>query len=359
MRGRQTLAEHVASSSIQYAGFAKRYVGMHGWRSSCVAPCTVLNGSVLAAGGLLPHPWSAAESVTSLLQQLPHLLLRQRDRQPRSPWLKGRVLRIRTPLRDGFWVRPLFVVVQGLWATIIGIRFFVDPHVGGGCQMVDATCNATRLGSSCTPPALCDAYYDPNLGSNAWEQYFDPIDGRPAAQVEASLRPDSIVELDPQIAWLLYLLFDVVYPKSAESAPMLRSLVALLVKHWVRVAPSIALAANEQWKSRVLASAKSQVLAAAKSLVPASADYQPPIVLGVHLRGTDKKIGKIVTPKQYFPLIDSFIAEFEPVCRLVPSTPLCKTVQLCYTLPRGLRDNVGELCWYSSRLTMSGTSRRC
>ena len=297
MRGIQTLAEHVASSSLQYA-FAKRYVGMHGWHSSCRAPCSVLNGSVLAASDLLPHPWSASESAPRLLNLLPSLLSRRRERPLRSSQLAGKVLRIRTPLQDGFWVRPLFVVVQGLWATLMGLRFFVDPHVNGECQAANVTCNAT--GRTCTRSNLCDAYYDPSLGQNVWEQYFDPIDGQAAALLEASVRSDAIVELDPQIAWLLYLLFDAVYPKSTDSALVLRSLVGLLVRHWVRVAPPIAAAVDAEWKSRVNASSK----------------QHSPIVLGVHIRGTDKKIGKIFTPKYYFPLIDGFIAEVEPVSGL-------------------------------------------
>ena len=296
----RSLAEHVRLRSSEWA-FAKRYTDMHGWQSSCAPPCSLLNGSFLAAEGLLPHPWSSSSTADRLTHALAGKLSGRRQRLLATTQLTGRTLRVRTPVQDGFWVRPLFVMVQGLWATLMGMPFFVSPHLDGACQRGKASCKPAV--STC-PSAICDAYYDPAHGGNAWEQYFEPIGGIPAAEVEAQTAQESIVELDPQVAWLLYLIFDVIYPSSAAGALAQRSFVALLVRHWVRVVPPIAALADRQWGSQVLA---------------AAGGHPSPVVLGVHIRGTDKNIGKIITPRHYFPLIDQFVAKRGKVGRRMGS----------------------------------------
>ena len=107
-------------------------VNEHGWQTACGQSegCTLQSTAQLADKGALSEALPSASAA--------HVLAAARDATRRfygsgladalSPPLsthildyKGKVLRVRTPIHDGFWVRALFTVALGSWASLSGI----------------------------------------------------------------------------------------------------------------------------------------------------------------------------------------------------------------------------------------------
>ena len=259
----------------------------HGWQSSCKPPCTVLGAEVACQLGLASRQGTSdAASLVSMRVPLP-------TESPPSPppsvaaLLRGKVLRVRSPVSDGFFVRALFVLSQGEWATIARVPFFVDLH--------SATCDTKARNAT---PRSCDAYEGGGGGAGAggssgdpWEAYFEPIGGVPKAQLAARVDESQMVELNARAAWTANMMSEPIYPKTAAEARIVRSRMAVKVGAWVRVTRAIHRKADAQWSQFLSGVGNSGVR-----------------VLGVHIRGTDKFLGMVCQPDKYFALIDAYIA---------------------------------------------------
>ena len=211
-------------------------------------------------------------------------------------------VRARAPVHDGFWVRALFVLNTALWATENGLPLFVDLHLAPGCGAPEASCAHEVLAphAACTNTSnpICDAYYDASSTTPSWEQYFEPIYGVSATWAGSShptqtIDPLAIGELPGVAAWNLQARAESaepIYPTSFAQSLFSRASRAAQVAAWVRPNGEMRAALAAEWASVLLGS-------------PAGTP-----VLGVHLRGTDKFLGRKVDPTTYFPLVDAFIA---------------------------------------------------
>ena len=170
---------------------------------------------------------------------------------------RNATLVVRGPPRDGFWVRALMVLSQSTWAVMHGatasprLEWRADPY--GGVP-------------------------------DGWRAYFEAPDdaGHAAASAELDCVAVDHVYPNPPDA----------YPRTAAAARRTRSLRSLQVAAFATPTP----AAFE----RVAETRRRLGLAGAR-------------VLGVHLRGTDKKrslAGPVVPPADYFPIVDAWLAAF-------------------------------------------------
>eukprot|EP00966_Prymnesium_polylepis_P231536 5356822-Prymnesium_polylepis.1 len=217
------------------------------------------------------------------------------------PIWKGKILRARSFVHDGFWVRAHFVMSQGMWAALRGMPFFVHLHRRASCSDIAASCEVEmhKPKAECLEQQLCDAYSsDPksSTGSNweaGWEEYFEPINGIPRRQIYQRWRPENIVELSCDAAWYFNAgimggdTMVSIYAETWQQASMYRARNAALVAKWVRVRPDLLAQAEVEWR-RITRGAGP--------------------VIGVHLRGTDKFILPKVPPERYYELIDAFLA---------------------------------------------------
>ena len=285
----------------------------HGWQGSCSPPCTTV--SLVAQPTEVcndplhpPHP-AASQAITRQL-----LAGKSAPIIPHARKWQGKSLRIRSFVDDGFWVRAHFVLTQGLWATLRGLRFFVDMHnatcarqlTSGRLDERDTHVHVhvqaeRRLRRQQPEPERCDAYSSHRTDmrrSAGWEEYFEPIGGILLSEVYISTPEAKIIELSCPAAW--YFNEGVMggrmateadwgsgYPRSRQEAVQIRTRNAALVAAWVRVRPSVRAQADAEWK-RITRGASA--------------------VIGVHLRGTDKFVSPKVPPQRYFALIDAFVS---------------------------------------------------
>jgi len=276
------------------------------------------------------------------------------------------VLRARSFVRDGFWVRGQFVISQATWATLVGIPFIVNLHVNGTCTGPD--------------DPLCDSYEDLSPGvenGDGWEHYFQPVGAMSASQLNIS--EEIIVEVDRYTAeyiaygyivrndtinnevtdatnqyahvhgWLVNCMvehslvnescahntgldpFRPIESLPAEEQPLPfgthmytgyphsvmaneRRWMSPRVQAWMQLQPSITQNLNQQWESFVVPA----------GVVPG--DKREPIILGVQIRGTDTRTG--TPPVVFFASIDQFIQAYE-AC--LPGTPCRRVVVLLAT----------------------------
>ena len=201
----------------------------------------------------------------------------------RSEW-RGKTLRVTGPARDGFWVRVHTVLDQIFWAKAHGIRSFVVVH-----------------NSSDDAYLALDA--QPHSG---WEPYFLPPTTAPTQLAE--LREDRVLEMDCQAAWHLYPRRDEAYPRTMEVANAVRQRRAQQVQRWAQVQPAILREASGIW-GRLF-----------RHRADAQGHRKRPAVLGVHMRGTDKKLRPKVPPEHYLPFIKAFLAHHGPDARVFLAT---------------------------------------
>lgn len=196
---------------------------------------------------------------------------------------REKVLRVRGPPRDGFWVRAVVAISQGLWASLHGLQFFVEQRWPS------------------------DAYFDPRRPEGSgWESYFEPIDGVPVRRLlgggvgGASGRLDEsrVLEMACDAAKHVYFARSMLYPSDMGAARAMRMLGAAAADAWVRVRPDVTAAADAEWQI-VLGDGRRRQ----------RHEHIIPRVLGVHMRGTDKMLRPIVEPARYFPLIDAWLAQ--------------------------------------------------
>jgi len=189
-------------------------------------------------------------------------------------------------------------VQQATWAAAHKIPFFVDLNVNGApCGDAARACEHEQAmqPGACASRANCDAYYDPQSSVSSWEQYFKPINGLSVPALYEHVPESSIFELDYVAGWMQDILQMPVYQETATKAYKNRHHRVQTVAQWVQPTDEITAEADRQWATAVIRCSSPK-----------------PLVLGVHMRGTDKYIGAgKVGPDQYFPLIDSYIKQHE------------------------------------------------
>jgi hypothetical protein len=321
-----------------------------GWKGRCTPPCTQINVDKARTPGAGapclsmrhpdPHPKATAENTAALLARAAAASAAAADGGTafavRTEW-RGKILRVRSFVQDGFWVRAHFVLTQGMWASMRHLPFFVDLYEGGAaCSGLSDNCTAhTPLHSSSKdgrrldtahgisrrrvserrhgatpispsrPPCkrLCDAYsslqedssvHDPHGVDAGWEEYFDPINGIPAREMRRRYAGDAnVLEMSCAAGWFFNRgvlggqVNAEIYALNWQRATAYRERNAALVRAWVRVRERIRQRADAEW-DRLIRRA------------------QGAAVIGVHLRGTDKYQSPKVPPEQYFGLIDAF-----------------------------------------------------
>ena len=232
-----------------------------------------------------------------------------------SSRFRGRLIRAYGPPQEGFYVRGVQALALSMWAEYVGASVFF-----------------ARGWAS-------DRYYSPQLGESAWEQHFEPPFGVTTGQV----RVGRGCTLELSCSALKWLAFDWggqqalsgpgrgIYPTQLgdTGATTHRLLCAAAASAFVRPRLPIRREASALWQDMTLGGHNST---------------GRPVVLGVHLRGTDKKAsigGRIVRrtpptigvawssppqpippglsprpaqvqPAEYFPWIDAFFAKHEP-----------------------------------------------
>ena len=269
---------------------------VHGWHGRCEPLCTQV--SVAPAEAPCYGDVSVPSTPRPEENRTRRLLLRAATAAATDgaeavlPGWRGKILRVRAFVKDGFYVRVHFVLTQGIWAAMRGIPFFVHLNAGASCSKISSTCKAETRHShnECMRTfKTCDAYSD----GNGWEEYFEPINGISTDQIYRTVDPGRIVELDCQAAWyfnqgVLGGHTDVgIYAQDWKVAHAFRQRNAALVAAWVRVRADIRAQADAEWRR----------------VVPRGAGP----VIGVHLRGTDKFVMPKVSPARYYALIDAFM----------------------------------------------------
>lgn len=215
---------------------------------------------------------------------------------------RGSLLLVRGAPRDGFWVRALQAFSLGAWATMHGANWAVLANYS-------------------------DAFWAPRLGGSlsGWEQYFVPSHSVPLSSVLDEQRawregrggrggraPRALLEMScdatMRLSFSTFSAPDHVYPRQAAAAARWRRLGAAAADAWLRPRSEIEAEADAQW-ARLIgagpASSSEAVGAAATGAAP------PVVVLGVHMRGTDKHLRPKVAPERYYRLIDAFVAHHE------------------------------------------------
>jgi len=294
-----------------------------GWQTNCTAPCTIVDAVNVTETCAIPSMRSFG-SGDAIVERA--AAIRNGAFTTSCPELAGKVLRVRSYVRDGFWVRGHLMLAQATWATLVGIPFFVSLHV-------NATCTRGSDG-------LCDTYEDLSPGvvnGDGWEHYFEPIGGMPASLWHTNVSEAKIIELsETQATELgygrlvaaegtighvdngLYALVDpdqpmaftgMMYTADNNQAREDRTWTAPRVAAWVNVQPSLRQRLDEQWERFILPAGRSL------------GDTRPPIVLGAQIRGTDSN--RAVRLESYFVLIDQFIEAHE-ACG-----PACTTSACC------------------------------
>ena len=185
-----------------------------------------------------------------------------------SSRFRGRLIRAYGPPQEGFYVRGVQALALSMWAEYVGASVFF-----------------ARGWAS-------DRYYSPQLGESAWEQHFEPPFGVTTGQV----RVGRGCTLELSCSALKWLAFDWggrqalsgpgrgIYPTQLgdTGATTHRLLCAAAASAFVRPRLPIRREASALWQDMTLGGHNST---------------GRPVVLGVHLRGTDKKAsigGRIV-----------------------------------------------------------------
>jgi hypothetical protein len=264
----------------------------HGWTSKCAeSHCRIKSSDACV---ITPQQISDT-SIEELLSGLDKESVLQGSTNPR--W-RGKVLRIRAPIYDGFFVRALFAMTTAKWAAANRIPFFVD--------LEEVNYDPVKGLGENSDGATVDAYYDPSAPGDRWEQYFEPVAGIDKKQVYKKIPNNKVIELDGNTAWYYYIAGDAMalYPTTFAEAVRERKRRASEVAAWIHPKDEILEAAGSQW---------SQVKPESLLQEASTPQERNTVVLGVHLRGTDKFLaGGKIEPQHYWPFIDRYIKHHEP-----------------------------------------------
>eukprot|EP00966_Prymnesium_polylepis_P093772 2169810-Prymnesium_polylepis.1 len=185
----------------------------HGWQGRCSPPCTLVRTYYAPKGKdsppcndarRPPHPDLTPASTAELLSRAARATASGGADAMRPEW-RGKVLRVRSFVDDGFWVRAHFVMAHGLWASLRGLPFFVDLHANASCEHIDASCAAERAQPhvDCAARQTCDAYSSGGTAWRApgWEEYFEPVGGVPSREVYRRTPAERLIELSCGAGW--------------------------------------------------------------------------------------------------------------------------------------------------------------
>ena len=175
----------------------------HGWQGSCSPPCTAV--SITADATIKapcrdvlrpPHPEMSPQNTAQLLARASRAAAGGGHTARRHFW-EGKVLRVRSFVNDGFWVRAHMVLTQGLWASLRGLPFFVHLHDHASCGDIETTCAAELAQSkaTCLSKRTCDAYSSSSTLEAGWEEYFEPVGARSAREVYQTTPLHRILQL--------------------------------------------------------------------------------------------------------------------------------------------------------------------
>lgn len=174
------------------------------------------------------------------------------------------------------------------------------------------------------------AYYDPSRGGNMWEYFFEPVAGLGYEQVqqwledpEHPLQPADVVTLTDRDLWYLHL-----YEKESLYAyPYGRYLLKTRYDaRWYE---------SQRRRAHGVIGRYVQVKDEIGNRVDAfyKEHMQGQVVLGVHLRGTDKEAARgarntrqKVEPEAYFPEVDRYLA-VHPEAKLFVATDQAQYLQ--------------------------------
>ena len=170
-------------------------------------------------------------------------------------------------------------------------------------------------------PVVPNMYHDPAVGDNVWDYFFEPLvhPSRdcpdPAVAPAVALDNDSLLMLHEDVPESVF-----AYPHGVHAAkredPVAdeawyranRDLASRLLRERVRVKAKVRCAVEAWWRREILGGREGGETEGGKG--SKGGDETVPKVLGVHLRGTDKRDavgGRVVEPKEHFPLIDDFL----------------------------------------------------
>ena len=176
----------------------------HGWQGSCSPPCTAV--SITADATIKapcrdvlrpPHPEMSPQNTAQLLARASRAAAGGGGHTARRHFWEGKVLRVRSFVNDGFWVRAHMVLTQGLWASLRGLPFFVHLHDQASCGDIETTCAAELAQSkaTCLSKRTCDAYSSSSTLEAGWEEYFEPVGARSAREVYQTTPLHRILQL--------------------------------------------------------------------------------------------------------------------------------------------------------------------
>lgn len=162
------------------SGSFRPYENEKGWTSKCSGPgCIGADKACYAS----PHQ-IARTDIHQLIAGVSNATMAGST----SPLFWGKVFRVRAPIKAGFWMRAIFMLIAASWSAANRMPFFMDLDEVGY--------NTTKK---------YDAYYDPNAPGDRWEQYFKaPMPGFTKEEVYSSVSEDNIIEFVPSVAWWLY-----------------------------------------------------------------------------------------------------------------------------------------------------------
>ena len=103
---------------------AENLCRMHGWQGACEPPCTRIRLARTGQGGppcngmRPPHPAVSAGNTRALIERARAAAAGRGAGAATAAW-RGKVLRARSFVHDGFWVRAHFVLMQGMFAALL------------------------------------------------------------------------------------------------------------------------------------------------------------------------------------------------------------------------------------------------
>ena len=166
----------------------------------------------------------------------------------------------------------MVAISSGVWAAVHGADFFVDQAWS------------------------TDPYYSGWNTTSGWNQFFLPL-GR---QLISKASP--VIELSCGAVRDVYWPLEVWYPTSAVRAFQWRSLASAAVRRWLKIRPNVTRLAQREW---------------------ARASAGAVAVLGVHMRGTDKRLRRVIPPSRYFAFIKRLRCSASLMFRIKYHFPFC------------------------------------
>jgi len=257
-----------------------------GWQSNCQPPCKVISAeeALCSQPDLLMMMCNTSAKTILALADIAH---RSHGAHALTQSWRHKLLRIRTPVSEGFFTRVSMVLAQCIWASLVGLPFTIEPYVDGRCGLSNITCayEVMQPFSECVARGTCDGFYDPRRGCTSfWEQYFHSSLQNSCAEPSCK---SQVIELDYHAAYSLKHLLFAFYPKDRLTAQRARAFYGTLVQEWIRPIPQVEEAAAIHW-SKLTRMRNSSC------------------IIGVHYRGSDTWRGSRLV-RAYFLMVDHYL----------------------------------------------------